>query len=274
VLIVRECQPALGDLARIRTAGWFSRQAAPPRRFQGVIESDCLRPVVRGADIRAWSFTTPQHVIWIHGDGHAGSEPPPRLAKFLKRHAATLEGRTGSTARMGAIFRVGRDTVGPKVAWHDLADQLHAVAIPATVRSIFGTDTAVVPLNTVYFLPAQDWDAALVLTALLNSLPLRTFARTIAERAKDARFRFFAWTIAVLPLPADWRTSRAAPELARIARRAHADRGITPPQQAALDAAAARLYGLDEADTDALARFDAWLRGHPRHTEPGSNRSV
>jgi hypothetical protein len=266
VLLVRECRPRIGSLAHIRTTGWFTaRDATPPRRFEAIVESDCLRPVIRGADIDAWRFATPNHVIWTHGDGKEAADIPPRLQRFLARHTPALERRTGNASRAGQIFRVHPQTLGPKVAWHDLADQLDAVAIPATIRSVFGTATPVVPLNTVYFLPAPDWDAALVLTALLNSLPLRTFARTIAERAKDARFRFFAWTIAVLPLPFNWRTSHASADLARIARLAHAAGGIEPARQHELDRIVASLYNLDNTDTAALAAFDAWLRGQHLH---------
>jgi hypothetical protein len=274
VLLVRECTPRIGGLATIRTTGFFDADTTtPPRDFEGTIESACLRPVVRGADITPWRFRTPRHVIWIHGQGDGANRPPPRLARFLARHTATLENRTGNTTRPGGIFRVTPDTIGPKVAWHDLADQLEAVAIPATVRSAFGTETPVVPLNTVYFIPTPDWDAALTLSALLNSLPLRTFARAIAERAKDARFRFFAWTIAVLPLPADWRCGSAAADLAAIARDAHAAGAIDPQRQHDLDRTAATMYGLDTDDIAAFTRFDAWLRGRMPHAgtaEPSS----
>ena len=117
----------------------------------------------------------------------------------------------------------------------------------------------VVALNTVYYIPIHDDDAQL-LCAYFNSLPVRTLARAVAERAKDAHFRFFAWTVAALPLPAAWRTFEAA-RLREISRAAHAAGMIEGRAQAELDAIVARAFGLGSADVRALRSFDAWLRG-------------
>jgi hypothetical protein len=117
----------------------------------------------------------------------------------------------------------------------------------------------VVPINTVYFIGLPEPDAH-VLCAYLNSLPVRTFARAIAERAKDAHFRFFAWTMALLPLPAGWRTANAEP-LREISRAAHTAGEIGPEAREKLDAIVARSYGLGATERKALAAFDAWLRG-------------
>jgi len=108
---------------------------------------------------------------------------------------------------------------------------------------------------------AEGYDAALLLAARFNSLPVRTFARAIAERAKGARFRFQAWTMALVPLPPDWAASRAAKTLLRISRDAHGAGAITPARQRDLDLAVAGLYGLESRDMEALAEFDRWLRG-------------
>lgn len=108
---------------------------------------------------------------------------------------------------------------------------------------------------------AEGYDAALLLAARFNSLPVRTFARAIAERAKGARFRFQAWTMALVPLPPGWAASRAAKTLLRISRDAHGAGAITPARQRDLDLAVAGLYGLESRDMEALAEFDRWLRG-------------
>jgi len=167
-LLIRACKPRLGNLATIRATGFFANGARPARHYEATIESDCLRPVLRGADIDAWRFDTTHHVVWLHGDGDSPTDPPPRLARYLRRHAATLESRTGNAAGPGHIFRTSRDLLRPKVAWHDLAERINAVAVPGTIRSAFGTDMPVVPLNTVYYIAMPEWDAALLLTALLN----------------------------------------------------------------------------------------------------------
>jgi hypothetical protein len=189
--------------------------------------------------------------------------PPPRLARFLARHAERLDHRAGTRGGTvpGSLFRVTPDTLRPKVAWQDLDATLEAVALPAQAPGVGGGLRPLVPLNTVYFIPVPAQPEALVLAAYLNSLPLRTFARAIAERAKDARFRFFAWVVALLPLPRDWRTGASARTLLRISKAAHAAGRIADADQAELDRIVAARYGLADDDLDELRRFDRWLRG-------------
>jgi hypothetical protein len=118
-----------------------------------------------------------------------------------------------------------------------------------------------VPLNTVYFIATRDTRESMILSAYLNSLPLRVFARAIAERAKDAHFRFFAWTIAVLPLPADWRDGAVAARLCEIAAAAHEAGALPAGARAELDALVADAFAIDDAGRASLAAFDAWLAG-------------
>jgi hypothetical protein len=174
-----------------------------------------------------------------------------------------LERRSGTRAggAPGSIFRAGPVTLAPKVAWQDLASDLEAVVIPGLARDGLGGHAPIVPLNTIYFLPIQDQAAAWIMAGILNSLPVRTFARAIAERAKDARFRFFAWTIACLPLPAQWCADPSSDRIRSISEAAHADGAIQDAARAELDKAVARLYRLTTSELDALAAFDAWLRG-------------
>jgi hypothetical protein len=221
-----------------------------------------LRPLVRGADIDAFRYGTEGSVAWCHDARAKAASAPPRLGRYLEGHRERLEGRTGWRGGMplGALFRLAPETLGPKVAWHDLSDTLRAVALPATVR-VEGEDRELIPLNTVYFLPTPDHERAVLLAGLLNSLPVRTMARALAERAKDARFRFFAWTLSALPLPLAWSDTVAACEIGEISAAAHRDRGLDDTAAARLDAAVARLYNLSDADLGALQRFDAWLRG-------------
>jgi hypothetical protein len=226
------------------------------------VETSALRPLVRGAGIDAFRYDVSGHLVWCHdGDGEP-VQPGPRLAAYLERHRARLESRSGyrTGLPLGVVFRLAPETLEPKVAWHDLSDTLRAVALPARVR-FDGVDRELVPLNTVYFLPTPEHDTALLLAGLLNSLPVRTLARAVAERAKDARFRFFAWTVSALPLPIGWAGHDAAEEVRAVSRRAHRGRGIRPEAQRRLDRAAAALYGLGSHDLETMARFDAWLRG-------------
>jgi hypothetical protein len=266
VLLLETVDPGLGGLSRIEATGHgrarrHGRDGRTAGRYRAVIETAAIRPVVRGADIDAFRHEVGGHLIWAPGVGGGGG-PSPRLQRYLERHRARLERRSGwrSGMPLGALFRVSPATLESKVAWHDLSDTLRAVALPATTR-FDGRERALVPLNTVYFIAGSDPDDALVLAGLLNSGPVRTLARAIAERAKDARFRFFAWTISSLPLPADWRGREETAAVRQLSAAAHAASGMGPSEQRALDHAVARLYGLDAPELAVVERFDRWLRG-------------
>jgi len=267
VLLVKSATPGMGGLAVMRAQGFddADHEAGPSAQFEAVVEAAALRPLVRGADIDAWSYRSPRFVVWNHGDDGRPIQAPPRMARYLARHAAILAGRSGAQRGFpaGALFRVSSDTLAPRVAWHDLSDTLRAVAQPERVRSTLGETGPLIPLNTVYFVPVRAPERALLLAAYLNSTPVRTFARAFAERAKDARFRFFAWTVAALPLPRDWEEGAAASALIGLARQAHADGGLDPADAARLDDLVGRRYGLRDADREAIQTFDRWLRGIP-----------
>lgn len=270
VLIFRRAEPKLGGLARVWAEGYDrarrdGRAAAHVRRFQGLVEADAVRPLVRGGDIGAWTFRSSGYVCWVHDDASAERvPPPPRIARYLARHADALAARSGARGRAsGELFRLSPATLGPKVAWHDLAANLNAVALPARVRGLDGRDVPLIPLNTVYFIPTANERDALVLAGIFNSLPVRTFARATAERAKDARFRFLAWTVALIPLPPGWRTGPASDRIARLSANAHRDGRLDEDAAAELDEVVAALFGLREDEMDALRAFDRWLRGEP-----------
>lgn len=268
-ILVGAAEPKLAGLAEWEAEGCGKargrgRSARAARLFRAVVETDGLRPLVRGADIDAFRYSVGGHLVWCHDHRGDPEEPGPRLNRYLERHRSRLEARTGyrTGLPLGVVFRLAPGTLRPKVAWHDLSDTLRAVALPAAVP-FGGRERALVPLNTVYFLPVPDDDTGQLLAGLLNSLPVRTLARAVAERAKDARFRFFAWTVSTLPLPDDWRSHRAADELRSVSREAHRAGGVGPDGQARLDAAAAALYGLEPEHLRPLASFDTWLRGSP-----------
>lgn len=275
VLIIRDVEPKMAGLSWIHAEGYdrarrAGKAAAHADRFRALIETDALRPLVRGRGLRAWSYEAPDHVIWIHDDKTAEpAPPPPRTRRYLEHHADTLR-RVGGRAParrsrrpVGALMRLSPEILGPKVAWQDLSATLNAVALPARARGTDGRSVPLIPLNTVYYLPTSGEDQALLLAALFNSLPVRTFARAVAERAKDARFRFLAWTTSLIPLPRGWASGPARRALLEISRYAHERKGITEAAQRELDALAAELYSLSHDDMEALTAFDRWLRGEP-----------
>lgn len=251
VMLLDQVEHVLGGLARIRSQGCRGAED----EFSATIESDCIRSVLRGTDVRAWQCTPSCHVIWLY-DQHLRLRTPPRHAqRYLERHAERLGKRPGNAAP-GALFRLSGALLESMVVWRDIAPSLQAAALPRG-------DERPVPLNSVYFISVgRDDNAALLLAAYLNSLPVRVFTRTVAERAKDGFFRFFAWTVAVTPLPQAWRQDTAR-ELIALSRAAHAA-GAAPDLLSRIDAAVGAVYGLTSEDLGTLRQFDAWLSGEPR----------
>jgi hypothetical protein len=266
VMLVQDVAPKLGDLARIRTEGYYRRASGDRRRYSGYVEASALRPVLRGTDVQPWHTRIERHVLWTPHNDDGSAPSPRRLTTFLKRHAAALR---QPADRIGALQRLSGGMFGHKVVWSDLASDLRAAAVPCTVRDVTGIDCPIVPMNTVYFIATADDRDALLLAGYLNSSLLRTFARAIAERAKDAHFRFFAWTIAMLPLPLHWREGVAADRIVEISRAAHSTRAIDPASRFELDDIVAGMYDLTASEATSIHAFDDWLSGNepiPRGT--------
>jgi type I restriction-modification system DNA methylase subunit len=244
VLVVTEAHGKLGNLACIRSEGGV----------EAYIEDDVLRPLVRGCDIDAWRADTKHQIIFCHDEQDGGYRVPPRRAlRYLRAHS-----QPDSRGRFGALQHTGAGSSRHRVAWHDLASTLNAVVLPERVACL-GTLRSLIALNTVYYVPAPEAEAYL-LAAYFNSLPVRVFARAIAERAKDAHFRFFAYTMGMLPLPLLWQTTKAAC-LGEISRHAHERGSIDAAEQHQLDELVGCAYGLGRVAMLALRSFDAWLRG-------------
>lgn len=184
VMILRDVEPKLGGLAWVRAEGYHRARkqgdsARAARRFASLVEASAVRPLVRGSDISAWSFRISNHVVWLHDDASAARiGPPAHIAAYLERHQEAWSAANGAAAgrQGGFLFRLSSDTLRHKVAWHDLASNLNAVALPATVPLQTGGPGPLIPLNTVYFIGTTDQATALLLAAYFNSLPVRTFA--------------------------------------------------------------------------------------------------
>jgi hypothetical protein len=261
VLIIDDVRLKLGDHAWIRAEG-YTRTTKDQRRsaFRALVEESVLRPVVAGSGLRAWSYRSDRAILWSHDESARACALPLRATRYLQRHAQRLKRRTGWKAGLppGAVFRVAPHTVMPKLAWRDLAPTLEAVVLPARAR-FWGRNRELIPLNTVYYISPPSERHALLLCAYFNSLPVRTFARAIAERAKDAHFRFFAWVIAQVPLPETWEHGPHADALQTLAARALADAGLGSAQQKRLDELVGDAFGLTAEQRSALLEYDAWL---------------
>jgi hypothetical protein len=221
------------------------------------IESERLRPVLRGEDLSPWSFTTSHSLIWPHDDdGEVLASLPRATRGHLQRHQRLLKRRID--LRPGSpywsLFRVRPEKWALRVAWRDIAPAPEAAVVPPQLR--FLDDFApVISLNTVYQITAASGEDAHLLAAVLNSTVARAYLRAIAERASGGYFRFLGWTVALLPFP-ERPDAAVVTQCAQVSREAHAAAGLAGDGQDRLDAAVATLYGLTADDLHVLRAFD------------------
>ncbi|MEO7511375.1 MAG: hypothetical protein ABIZ91_06420, partial [Gemmatimonadaceae bacterium] len=88
----------------------------------------------------------------------------------------------------------------PRVVWADMSRGPRACVLPSGSR--------VIPLNTCYVLRCRDDVDAAALAALLNSPLAAGWLDAVAEPARGGFRRYLGWTVARLPIPADWARAR------------------------------------------------------------------
>jgi hypothetical protein len=108
-----------------------------------------------------------------------------------------------------------------------------------------GRAIPLIPNQTLYSIDTSSLSEAYAIAALLNSTIADALLLCIAERAKDAHFRYFGRTVARIPLPRVEHDSDAWSRLIRAARRAHHE----------VDDLVASLYGVTTPELDVLRRF-------------------
>ncbi|MFI5311730.1 MAG: hypothetical protein ACHQQ3_10880, partial [Gemmatimonadales bacterium] len=211
---------------------------------EGCVETSLLRPLLRGEHVRSWRVEPDDGaLLWTHG---ADGAPLPRLprgaAGWLAPWRRRLEIRSDvhASPRWWSLFRTesARCDVA-RVVWSDIGKSPRALVLPV------GDPT--VPLNSCYVARAPSFDDALAFAALLNSPVAAAWLNAIAEPARGSYHRYLGWTLARLPLPADW--PRAVSILAPLARVALEGE---PPSPAELADATVRAYRVRASDLSAL----------------------
>jgi hypothetical protein len=192
---------------------------------------------VRGRDLQRWKVGESQWMLWPPRDGW--SDPPRWLEKL-----AAARGMQPADFRLSFVRP---EHVGVKVAWKDLSRGLAAAVLPDVVH-VREQPVPLIPNQTLYALDAASLDEAYLIAAILNSTVAGALLVSIAERAKDAHYRYFGRTVAALPWPD---AGAEAERLTRLARRAH--RGTDVAEE--LDEIVARLYGVTAGELSTLRAF-------------------
>lgn len=250
---VQTCGPLLGSLDEFAPRRGvltgcndvYLVDEAQARALLGDDYDTLSRPVLQGRDIATCStfgdsmFTgsmPPGRILWPIGpDGAPLLELPGVLRDYFEEHRERLEERSDyrPSGPLWQLFRLHDELKGEKVVWRDFSEELEAAAAPAQV----------IPLNTVYFLPAPSRAGAELLARTLNSDPIRALALAIAERARGGWRRHLAWVMRLLPIPQaiiDAVFDERSPTIL--------DPSLFGPS----------IFGLDQNELD---RLNAWRRG-------------
>lgn len=202
---------------------------------RGEIETELLRPLVRGETLTRWLLApNDERIIWTHdATGRPLGELPPHALRWLTRSRRTLERRTDShSVRWWSLFRIeSADSKSPRVVWADFGRAPRA--------AVLQPGDATVPLNTCYSVTCPTPDDALAFAAILNSEIAAAWLAAIAEPARGGYHRYLGWTIARLPIPNDWPAARRV-----LAPMAESARRGDPPPSSELSAAVLDAYEL------------------------------
>lgn len=210
----------------------------------GSVERGMLRPVIRGETVTPWRFSADRtRIIWTHDSaGRPLRLLPSGAMRWLSHTRRSLERRSDARGQSPwwKLFRTdGADPSRFRVVWADIGRAPRALVLEPGDRSV--------PLNTCYVVRCAHQEDALTLTALLNSEPIARWLAVIAEPARGAYHRYLAWTISMLPVPADW--SRAKQLLCPLATLGLSG---SPPDPASLTAAVLESYGIEPGSVEAL----------------------
>jgi hypothetical protein len=191
---------------------------------RALIERRLLRPVLRGEDVHdaappMRARTTPAlgdpRIIWTHDSAGAPLRVlPPATARWLAHWRSTLERRRDARARLPwwSVFRTdAARSESPRVVWADIGRRLDP--------RILDPGDPTVPLNSCYVLRTASLDDAWAVSALLASPVASAWFAVLAEPARGGFRRYMGWTVATLPIPAEWNRMRAP--LAALGRTRH-----------------------------------------------------
>ncbi len=212
------------------------------------VESAMLRPIVRGEDVTPWRARLgADAVLWTHdASGAPLAALPPLAAEWLRPWRRRLAARSDARGEQWwALFRTpAARSDRARVVWADVARRPRAAVLSPGDRTV--------PLNSCYVLPAATTDDALAFAALLNSPIAAAWLDALAEPARGGYRRYLGWTLALLPVPADWAHARKV-----LVPLAHEALAGSPPDDGALTTAVARAFRLRR---DSLAPLLDWWR--------------
>ncbi len=238
-------------------------------RVQAVVEPDLVYPLLRGRDVRRWHAAPSAHIILAQDpDKRAGIPEPemkrrwPKTYAYLKRfegdpdnpQRGTLRGRSAyrkyyePTDPFYSMYGVGPYTMARwRTAWKGQV----ATSLDVSVCGPGEDGRPVLNDQTAYSVPFEEEREAHYLAALLNSRPVRAFYGCLAYKHTSMAF------IAQLAMQTFERGHEVHEELTTLSQQCHAaaahnDEAGVAELEARIDAVAARIWGITDAELAAI----------------------
>jgi N-6 DNA Methylase len=234
-------------------------KSAIPKEY-GRVEAELVHPLIRGADIRRWVAGPSAHLLFLQDPvrkrGISGPEMKKRFPcalDFISRFETQLRARRGlrslladgSGAPFWSMFGVGDYTLSEhKVVWKDQAADFAAAVLP-------GGEPFPLPNHKVMLVATESDAEAHYICAALNSTPARAFVA--AYTVETAISTHVLSNIRVPRFDPD-RPEHTALEAASRAAHAAVEAG-KEPDQAAVDIAAGKLWGLTKTEVSSTRAF-------------------
>jgi hypothetical protein len=171
-----------------------------------IIEEELLCPLVRGQDISELAYSPSSHIIWTHDDnGKVLGKLPSNAEKYFAQENKRSHLMKRDDYKKGmpvwTIFRVSKNKLEQKAAWHELSRRMEAVLLPKMYEDPVLGKKKLIVIQTVYFISSADSKFCARMVTLLNSTPVRAFIKSFSERARGGYFRHISWTVGLVPLP-------------------------------------------------------------------------
>ncbi len=240
------------------------------------IESELVYPLIKGGNISPWRFSFKYILVPHRRDENWSPIPEKTLQEDFRETYEHFE-RYRSELQNRALFKASVENVkdpapfysimeisdnkvdSAKVAFAKHATQLEAAFIPAELDIPQLGSRATILDTSAYFVATNSREEGLLVTAFLNSIPVRAFAYAIAEPKGGAPYKqFFQWTVGVLPIPRYRKSDNLQSSIVKCAKQLNAHQQSC---EAELENLVQQAYGLTNDAMNDLQRYLRVIRG-------------
>lgn len=223
------------------------------------IETEVIRPLLRGRNIDDWNFNVENYILWTHSDetGEVRNNLPPRVKSYFMEDEIQkkLKKRSDYSEEdpVWKIFRSSKKKLTNKVAFQSVAKTIEAVFVPSKYRDEKLSERKLIASTSVYFISGAREDISYSLAALLNSSPVRAYVASYVTKTGGLYCTHKAYHLGLVPLPQKVKEGKS--ELLSLSKKLHEIEGKDEKLLRELDERVAELYGLTEDELKTMKDF-------------------